>query len=173
MNSTVIAVDLAKDVYEVAIANRSGTILERLRLNRTQFQNLLAKREPATVVLEACGTAHHWGRTATKFDHAVRILPAQYVAPTDNAIKPIRPILKRLLKPTDVTALRPFQSGVLNNNRYFRFIPYANNGRRPVYNGSTVYVVVYESLDSLFHLVPTQLNLRYEHYYLKKTFQSL
>ena len=81
MNSTVIAVDLAKDVYEIAIAKTSGKVLERLRLNRTQFLKLLVKREPATVVLEACGTAHHWGRKASEFGHTVRILPAQYVSP--------------------------------------------------------------------------------------------
>lgn len=57
MNSTVIAVDLAKDVLEVAIAQRSGKILERHRLNRTQFLKLLVKREPANLVFESCGTA--------------------------------------------------------------------------------------------------------------------
>lgn len=81
MNSTVIAVDLAKDVIEVAIATHSGKILERLRLNRKQFHQLLLRREPATLVFEACGTAHHWGRVATEYGHTVRILPAQYVAP--------------------------------------------------------------------------------------------
>lgn len=81
MNSTVIAVDLAKDVLEVAIANRSGKITERLRLNRKQFSELLVKRKSALVVFEACGTAHHWGRKAKEFGHTVRILPAQYVSP--------------------------------------------------------------------------------------------
>lgn len=81
MNSTVIAVDLAKDVLQVAIATHSGKILENLRLNRTQFLQLLVKREPAMLLFEACGTAHHWGRVATEHGHSVRILPAQYVAP--------------------------------------------------------------------------------------------
>ena len=81
MNSTVIAVDLAKDVIEITIANHSGKILERQRLNRNQFHQLLLKREPTTVVFEACGTAHHWGRVATQYEHSVRILPAQHVSP--------------------------------------------------------------------------------------------
>ena len=81
MNSTVIAVDLAKDVFEIAIANHSGKTLERQRLNRNQFHQLLLKRETATVVFEACGTAHHWGRVATQYEHSVRILPAQHVTP--------------------------------------------------------------------------------------------
>ena len=81
MNSTVIAVDLAKDVFEIAVANRAGKIQERLRLNRSQFNKLLIHREPAELVFEACGTAHHWGRVATEHGHLVRILPAQYVSP--------------------------------------------------------------------------------------------
>lgn len=81
MNSTVIAVDLAKDVFEVAVASHTGKILERLRLNRAQFHRFLIQREPATEVTEACGTAHHWGRVATEHGHTVRILPAQYVSP--------------------------------------------------------------------------------------------
>ena len=81
MNSTVIAVDLAKDVFEIAVASRAGKIQERLRLNRPQFHKLLIQREPAEFVFEACGTAHHWGRVATAHGHFVRILPAQYVSP--------------------------------------------------------------------------------------------
>jgi transposase len=79
MNSTVIAVDLAKDVFEIAVANRAGKIQERLRLNRPQFHKLLIQREPAELVFEACGTAHHWGGVASEQGHSVRILPAQYV----------------------------------------------------------------------------------------------
>ncbi|MGK0283595.1 MAG: transposase [Patiriisocius sp.] len=73
--------DLAKDVFEVAITTHTGKILERLRLNRAQFHKFLIQREPATVVTEACGAAHHWGRVATEHGHTVRILPAQYVSP--------------------------------------------------------------------------------------------
>ncbi|MFK8081499.1 MAG: hypothetical protein AB8B97_14520 [Granulosicoccus sp.] len=65
MNSTVIAVDLAIDVFEVAISNLAGKVLERRRLNRTQFQQFLIKRKPAQFVFKACGTAHYWGRVAT------------------------------------------------------------------------------------------------------------
>ena len=41
MNSTLIAVDLAKGVIEVAIAKPSGQVIERHRLNRTQFLSLI------------------------------------------------------------------------------------------------------------------------------------
>ena len=34
MDATTMAVDLAKDVFEVAVANRAGRIVDRKRLSR-------------------------------------------------------------------------------------------------------------------------------------------
>jgi transposase len=61
MQSTTIAVDLAKSMFEVAVSQRPGKVAERHRLSRAQFSRFLAERAPATVVMEACGTAHFWG----------------------------------------------------------------------------------------------------------------
>jgi transposase len=57
------------------------TILERQRLSRTQFQRFFQNQQAATVVMEACGTAHYWGRELTRQGFTVRLLPAQYVRP--------------------------------------------------------------------------------------------
>lgn len=81
MDTTTIAVDLAKHVFEVAEANRAGRVTGRRRLTRTQFARFLQQQPPAHVVMEACGTAHHWGRTAQACGHRVSLLPAQYVRP--------------------------------------------------------------------------------------------
>jgi transposase len=35
----------------------------------------------ARVGIEACGTAHYWGRTLRAFGHDVRLIPAAYVKP--------------------------------------------------------------------------------------------
>lgn len=64
--SMTIAVDLATRVFELAVANERFRIIERHRLNRGQFLNFFAKREPCEVVMEACGTAHHWARELQK-----------------------------------------------------------------------------------------------------------
>lgn len=63
MDTTTIAVDLAKQVFEVAEADRAGKVIGRRRLTRAQFARFLQHQPPAHVVMEACGTAHHWGRT--------------------------------------------------------------------------------------------------------------
>ena len=81
MKSRIIAVDLAKDVFEIAIANEQGRIVERHRFTRKAFSACLAAQPPALVLFEACGTAHFWGRTAQARGHQGRWLPAQYTAP--------------------------------------------------------------------------------------------
>jgi transposase len=82
MDATTVAVDLAKDVFEVALANRAGRIFERKRLTRPQFERFIDGLAPETeVVMEACGTAHYWGRRCQARQLRVRLLPGQYVRP--------------------------------------------------------------------------------------------
>ena len=61
-NDTRIAVDVAKAVFEVAVSDRPGHVSRRERLPRAQFLPFFAQHPAATVVMEACGSAHHWGR---------------------------------------------------------------------------------------------------------------
>ena len=81
MHSTTIAVDLAKSVFEVALSDRPGRLTERRRLLRGQFSGFLADRAPATILMEACGTAHFWGREAQARGHQVVLLPPHAVRP--------------------------------------------------------------------------------------------
>ena len=41
MDATTVAVDLAKDIFEVALANRAGRIIDRKRLTRRQFERFI------------------------------------------------------------------------------------------------------------------------------------
>lgn len=77
--SNLIAVDLAKDVFQVAVAKPVGRAQSHQRLTRTKFERFLAKADAAIVLLEACGTAHFWARQAQSFGHRPLILPAQFV----------------------------------------------------------------------------------------------
>jgi transposase len=81
MHSTTIAVDLAKSVFEVALSQRPGKVSGRRRLSRGQFSRFLAEQAPATVVMEACGTAHFWGREAEVRGHRVVLIPPHAVRP--------------------------------------------------------------------------------------------
>lgn len=81
MDATTIAVDLAKHVFEVACVNEHERVLSRHRLTRAQFERFLRGHAAAEVVMEACATSHHWGRTAQAHGHHVTLLPPQYVRP--------------------------------------------------------------------------------------------
>lgn len=42
---------------------------------------MLSELPPCIVAMEACGSAHHWGRVAQAAGHEVRLIPALYVKP--------------------------------------------------------------------------------------------
>ncbi len=83
MNATsslpVVGIDLAKNVFEVAVADRDWRVMERARLTRRQFERWFANRSVGRVVMEACGSAHHWGRWFNAQGIDARLLPARYV----------------------------------------------------------------------------------------------
>jgi transposase len=83
MNATaalpIVGVDLAKSVFQLAIADCHWRVLERQRLSRTQFERWFVNRAVGLVVMEACGSAHHWARWLTGLGIEVRLLPAPYV----------------------------------------------------------------------------------------------
>jgi transposase len=81
MQNTTIAVDVAKSVFEVAVSHRPGRVAKRHRFSRTQFSRFLAEQAPATVVLEACGSAHYWARHAEARGHRTCLLPPRDVRP--------------------------------------------------------------------------------------------
>lgn len=81
MNRVTIAVDLAKTVFEVAVANGAGRITEHRRLSRPQFERFWSDRLPCCVVMEACASAHFWGRWLQGRGFEVVLLPPQYVRP--------------------------------------------------------------------------------------------
>lgn len=69
MDATTVAIDLAKDVFELAFADAQGRISERKRLSRNAFSCSLANRPPLRVVMEACGSAYHWARDLKPYVH--------------------------------------------------------------------------------------------------------
>ena len=79
MYTTIIGIDLAKSVFQLAVADSDYRIHQRLRLSRARFVRFLAKQPPALIVMEACGSSQPWARKLREFGHQVRLLPAQYV----------------------------------------------------------------------------------------------
>lgn len=107
MQDTTIAVDVAKSVFEVAVSYRPGSVSERHRLTRARFSRFLAEQAPGTVVMEACGMAHYWGREAQARGHRVRLLPPRDVRPYVRGNKTDRSDATGLLEANRNEAIRP------------------------------------------------------------------
>lgn len=81
MKDTMIGVDLAKTVFQIHAASMTGGLLFRKKVRRPQFLQFMASQPPALVVMEACGSAHHWARELTTAGHEVKMIAPQYVRP--------------------------------------------------------------------------------------------
>ena len=81
MHASTVAIDLAKEVFELAFADTQGRVLERKRLLRKAFARVMEQRPPMRVLMEACGSAHYWGRRFARQGHTVRLIPARDVRP--------------------------------------------------------------------------------------------
>ena len=59
---SIIGIDLAKNVFQLHAEDAAGHVLWRKRLRREELARFLAKQPPSLIGMEACGSAHHWGR---------------------------------------------------------------------------------------------------------------
>lgn len=57
-----VGVDLAKNVFQVHAIDADGKVLVRRQLRRTEVSKFFAALPPCLVGMEACASAHHWGR---------------------------------------------------------------------------------------------------------------
>src|SRR5262245_32867070 len=107
MNNTLVGVDLAKWFFEVVLSNQPGSVAWRRRLTRQKFLRFFAQLPQATVVMEACGSAHYWAREIEKLGHTVVLLPPQYVRPYVVRDKTDRADAKGLLEAYRNAAIQP------------------------------------------------------------------
>lgn len=106
MKDTTVSVDVAKSVFELAVSDRPGRVIERHRLSRAAFLRFFAERKPVTVLLEACGSSHHWGRQLQAAGHRVCLLPPHAVRPYRQGNKTDRADARALLEAARNTDIR-------------------------------------------------------------------
>ena len=104
---TTYAVDIAKSVFEIAVSNHPGHVREQHRLSRERFLKYFAQQQPGTVLLEACGSAHHWARSITRLGHNVVLLPPHRVRPYVTGNKTDSTDAKALLEAARNSDIRP------------------------------------------------------------------
>jgi transposase len=76
---TTIGLDLAKKVFQVHGVDAEGKVVVARKLRRKQVLAFFAKLPACLVGMEACGSAHHWGREIAKLGHTVKLMPPKYV----------------------------------------------------------------------------------------------
>lgn len=79
MHTTIIGLDLAKNVFQLHAEDAMGKKLWTKRLRREALEPFLRKQPPALIGMEACGSAHHRGRVIGALGHEVRLMHAKYV----------------------------------------------------------------------------------------------
>src|ERR1700678_2297707 len=78
---TRVGLDLAKRVFQVHAVDAKGEIVVARKLARNQLIPFFAELAPCVVAMEACASAHHWGRALIELGHEVRLIPPAHVKP--------------------------------------------------------------------------------------------
>ena len=78
---SIIGLDLAKRSFQAHGACADGGVAFRKKLSREKVLAFLAEQPRCVVAMEACGSAHHWGRAIGDLGHEVRFIAPAYVKP--------------------------------------------------------------------------------------------
>jgi transposase len=79
-NTTTITIDLAKNVFQVAVFNKYGKPISNKAMNDKKMVQRVTQHPEAIIYMEACGSAHYWGRRFTQMGHKVYLIPPHVVA---------------------------------------------------------------------------------------------
>ncbi len=76
---STIGLDIAKSVFQVHGVDGAGAVVMRKRISRAKMLEFFADLPRCLVGMEACPSAHHWGRELQALGHTVRLMPPSYV----------------------------------------------------------------------------------------------
>ena len=74
-----IGLDIAKAVFQVHGVDGVGAVVIRKRISRSKMLEFFAAFPLCLVGIEACPSAHHWGRELQGLGHTVKLMPPSYV----------------------------------------------------------------------------------------------
>lgn len=78
---TRVGLDLAKNVFQAHCVDSDGNVVSTRKLRRGAVIELFKKLPASVVAMEACSTAHHWGRQIAALGHEVKLIPPAHVKP--------------------------------------------------------------------------------------------
>ena len=65
-HAVTIGLDIAKSVFQVDGIDAAGGVVIRRQVRRAHLLRFFAKLPPCLIGIEACASAHHWGRELSK-----------------------------------------------------------------------------------------------------------
>jgi transposase len=92
---TTIAVDIAKRIFSLYWVDAASGEIGAKTMTRAKFEEHMRRRARCRVVLEAGGSAHHWGRWLARQGHEVRLIAPQHVRPLCARTRPTGPMRAR------------------------------------------------------------------------------
>jgi transposase len=81
MKFTLLAIDLAKNSFQLHGIDERGNAVLRQQHNRKKFIEFMGQCPRTIIAMEACGGAHYWGRKFRAQGHEVRLMAAKFVKP--------------------------------------------------------------------------------------------
>ena len=76
---STIGLDIAKSVFQVHGVDDAGSVMIRKRISRAKVVEYFGELPPCLVGIEACPSAHYWGRELKELGHTVKLMPPSYV----------------------------------------------------------------------------------------------
>lgn len=80
MKQLIVGMDIAKTIFQLHTVEASGEV-KRVKLRRDEVMPFFTQLAPAVVAMEACGSAHEWGRKLSALGHQVKLLAPRSVRP--------------------------------------------------------------------------------------------
>lgn len=80
-NITLLAIDVAKNVFQLHGVNQQGNCVLKKRLSREKLPEFMAKLPACQVVMEACGGSHYWCRNFQSLGHTAKLIHPKFVTP--------------------------------------------------------------------------------------------
>ena len=81
MSIAMIGLDTAKSMFQVHAVDKAGKAEIKRKLRRSELVSFFENQAACTVVMEACGAAHHWTRMLTGLGHTVKLIAPEAVRP--------------------------------------------------------------------------------------------
>jgi len=79
MKLTILGIDLAKSIFHLHGVDAHGRAVLRKRLSRAQLLPFIVNLPRCVVAMEACGSAHYWGREVERLGHTARLISPRFV----------------------------------------------------------------------------------------------